>query len=65
MGQEKGGGARRREREREISRGERKPEWRPMWCYQRVRIIGLKLYRCHLALKLLNWHLVNCVIIDT
>ena len=43
-------------RQRERSQEEREPEWRLTWCYQKVRIIGLKLY--HLALKLLYWHLV-------
>jgi hypothetical protein len=32
---------------------------------QKVRIILLKLYHYHLALKLLYWHFVNCVIVDT
>jgi hypothetical protein len=27
-------------------------KWRPTWCYQKVRIIGLKLYHYQLALKL-------------
>jgi hypothetical protein len=36
-----------------------------MWFYQKVRIIVLKLYHYHLALKLLYWHIVNCVITDT
>jgi hypothetical protein len=31
----------------------REPVWRPVWCYQKVRIIGLKLYHYQLALKLL------------
>jgi hypothetical protein len=34
-------------------------------CYQKIRIIVLELYQYHLSLKLLYWHLVNCVIIDT
>ena len=51
--------------ETERSQEEREPEWRLTWCYQKVRIIVLKLYHYHLALKLLYWHLVNCVIIDT
>lgn len=52
------------EKEREVQGGEGEPEWRLMWCYQKVRIIVLKLYHYHLALKLLYWLLVNCVIID-
>ena len=40
------------------------PEWRWMWCYQKVRIIGLKFYHYQLALKLLYWHLVKCDIIN-
>jgi hypothetical protein len=60
IGQEERGRERScRDRERERS------QWRLWWCYQKVRIIGLKLYHYHLALKLLHWHLVNCVIIDT
>ena len=35
-------------------------EWSWTLCYQKVRIIGLKLYHYQLALKLLYWHLVNC-----
>jgi hypothetical protein len=34
-----------------------------MWCYQKVRIIGLKLYHYQLALKLLYWHLVNVLLL--
>jgi hypothetical protein len=48
------------EADREVSEGEKEPEWRPTWCYQKIRIIGLKLYHYHLTLKLLYWHLVNC-----
>jgi hypothetical protein len=44
---------------------EERGEWRPAWCYQKVRMIGLKLYHYQLALKLLYWHLVNCNSIDT
>jgi hypothetical protein len=40
-------------------------KWRTTWCYQKVKIIALKLYDYHLALKLLYLHLVNYVIIDT
>jgi hypothetical protein len=57
-----------RETETETERGLRtgeKPEWRLTCCYQKVRIIGLKLYHYQLALKLLYWHLVNCDFTDT
>ena len=40
-----------RQREREVSGGEREPEWRPMWCYHKVRKIGLKLYLYQLTQK--------------
>jgi hypothetical protein len=37
--------------ETERSQEERKGEWSLMRCYQKVRIIGLKLYHYQLALK--------------
>ena len=58
IGQEQGGGAR-SSGEREGSQEEREKEWSPTWCYQKVRIFGLRLYRYQLALKLLYQHLVN------
>ena len=45
--------------------GREELEWRPKWCDQKVRIIGLKFYHYQLALKLLYWHLVKCDIINT
>ena len=38
--------------ETERSQEEGEGEWRPTWCYQKFRIIGLKLYHYQLALKL-------------
>jgi hypothetical protein len=39
------------ETEREIEGDEGEPEPRQTWYYQKVRIIGLKLFHYHLALK--------------
>jgi hypothetical protein len=47
----------------ELRQGERFKEEREKT--RMVRIIALKLYHYHLALKLLYWHLVICVTIDT
>jgi hypothetical protein len=38
-------------RQRKRSQEEGEPEWRLMWCYQKVGTIVLKLYHYHLALK--------------
>ena len=62
MDREKGGRAK-SGRDREVSGG-KEGEWRPAWCYQNVRFLGLKLYHYQLTLKLLYWSLVNYDFID-
>lgn len=65
IGQGKGRWSEDLQRGREGGTERKEPKCRPTWCYQKVRIIGLKLYHYQLTLKLLYWHVINCDFIDT